>query len=204
MPDERVLAKLLHPDFLDKDLLESAAHNYDTYLCGEDIRQGAILLDLENPLIYNQLSRIDKLTMAHSVEARVPFLDRAFAEMAYSVPFTMKVHRGIHKYILRAAMKGYLPDKVIKRPKRGRKGTQALMPSLSELFLSSDKGEMLSRESTERRGWFRFESIRNYLNQANSLHVKLHPIEKRRRQKFILALVSLELWARIFLDHFEA
>lgn len=62
----------------------------------------------------------DKNSMWHSIEARVPFLDRPFFEYAASLPLNRKLRNGWTKYIFRAAMKGILPDKVrLRRSKVG-------------------------------------------------------------------------------------
>ncbi len=63
------------------------------------------------------LQRIDRSSMRYSIEARVPFLDRAFLEFAYRIPMTMKLRHGIDKWILREALKEDLPDYILCRPK---------------------------------------------------------------------------------------
>jgi asparagine synthase (glutamine-hydrolysing) len=57
----------------------------------------------------------DRLSMAHSVESRVPFLDYRFVEFAASIPECYKIHNGWTKYIARTAMKGSLPENVLWR-----------------------------------------------------------------------------------------
>lgn len=65
------------------------------------------------------LMRVDKMTMATSVEARVPFLDHKLVEFAMSIPSHLKYHEGETKYILKRALKGIIPDRVLQRPKQG-------------------------------------------------------------------------------------
>jgi len=62
-----------------------------------------------------QLVRADKSAMAFSLECRFPFLDHTLVEMAFSLPFTFKIRNGSTKYILREAMKPFLPDEVYRR-----------------------------------------------------------------------------------------
>jgi len=66
----------------------------------------------------NMLLKYDKMTMAHSVEGRVPFCDHRIAEFAASLPVKYKLNGSIDKYILRHSMKGILPDETIKRKKQ--------------------------------------------------------------------------------------
>ncbi len=200
MPGPRDLSKFLNPDMLDPKLLAAASRAYDGYLRQQDLAQGGMLWELENELVYNQLARIDKLTMAHSLEARVPFLDHNFAEAAFNVPFSFKAKNGLNKYILRQAMRDLLPQEVALRPKSGPGGTQALMPALVDTLLASEAGVFLSREAIETRGWLRYNAVKRYLAEASSPYVRYHPIESRKRQKFTLALLTLEQWARLFID----
>ncbi|MGB0721613.1 MAG: asparagine synthase (glutamine-hydrolyzing) [Gammaproteobacteria bacterium] len=65
------------------------------------------------------LMRVDKMTMATSLEARVPFLDHRFVERALSIPERRKVHGGESKYLLKKAVRGLVPDRIIDRPKQG-------------------------------------------------------------------------------------
>lgn len=65
------------------------------------------------------LMRVDKMTMATGVEARVPFLDHTFVEFALQIPMHLKYKNGITKYILKKASEGILPNDVIYRKKMG-------------------------------------------------------------------------------------
>jgi asparagine synthase (glutamine-hydrolysing) len=65
------------------------------------------------------LMRVDKMSMGVSLEARVPFLDHKFVEMAMSIPYQMKIEGGNLKNILKKSVKGIIPDEIINRPKQG-------------------------------------------------------------------------------------
>lgn len=76
-------------------------------------------VDIETYLPGDLLPKIDIATMAYSVEARSPFLDHRLMEFAASVPAELKLARGTGKRLLKAAMRGILPDDVLDRPKMG-------------------------------------------------------------------------------------
>ena len=78
-----------------------------------------IYLELKLRLAELLLMRVDKITMANSIEARVPFLDHHLIEFAMRLPRQMKYQNGETKYILKRALKGVIPDAVLHRPKRG-------------------------------------------------------------------------------------
>ena len=76
-------------------------------------------LDLNLRLPELLLMRVDKMSMAVSLEARVPFLDHKFVELAMSIPEAVKTKNGVPKYILKRAVRGVIPDDLIDRKKQG-------------------------------------------------------------------------------------
>jgi asparagine synthase (glutamine-hydrolysing) len=76
-------------------------------------------IDIETYLPGDLLVKVDIATMAHSLEARSPFLDHRLLEFAARLPPQMKMHRGGGKRILKLAMRGIVPDAVLDRPKMG-------------------------------------------------------------------------------------
>lgn len=65
------------------------------------------------------LMRVDKMSMGVSLEGRVPFLDHKFVELAMSIPSAVKTRDGVSKYILKKAVRGVIPDRIIDRKKQG-------------------------------------------------------------------------------------
>jgi asparagine synthase (glutamine-hydrolysing) len=65
------------------------------------------------------LMRIDRFSMAHGVEARVPFLDPGLVDYGYRIPFDQKLHHGNSKHVLKQAISDVVPKWVIDRPKQG-------------------------------------------------------------------------------------
>ncbi|MFQ5851438.1 MAG: asparagine synthase (glutamine-hydrolyzing) [Candidatus Binatia bacterium] len=86
-----------------------------------------IYLELKYRLPELLLMRVDKMTMATSVEARVPYLDHELVRFALSIPVALKYHHGRTKHILKEAARGILPDAVIDRPKIGFCGSASNM-----------------------------------------------------------------------------
>ncbi|MCS7184478.1 MAG: asparagine synthase (glutamine-hydrolyzing) [bacterium] len=76
-------------------------------------------LDLSLRIPELLLMRVDKMTMANSLEARTPFLDHKFVEFSISIPEKIKIGNGITKRILKEAFKKILPIEVLNRPKQG-------------------------------------------------------------------------------------
>jgi len=76
-------------------------------------------IDLRTWMPNDLLLKADRLSMAHSLELRVPFLDHKLVEFAARLPVSLKIHRAVNKYILKRLMKPFLPLKIVHRPKRG-------------------------------------------------------------------------------------
>src|SRR5216684_3850536 len=76
-------------------------------------------LDLNLRLPELLLMRVDKMSMGVGLEARVPFLDHKFVELAMSIPEAVKTKSGVLKYILKKAVRGVIPDELIDRKKQG-------------------------------------------------------------------------------------
>lgn len=203
MPRPGELAGMLSPAMRDTSLLDAAAHRFDRYFSCANFAQGTQDFEFDNPLVANQLLRIDKLTMAHSLEARVPFLDNQLVDFASSLQVSLKLRGRTSKAVLRQAMAERLPPEIIDRPKTGRGGTQALLPYLAGLVRGGPLSHLISRDAIGRRGWFDPDRVLDYLSGAQNLAVRHHPIESRRRAKFAFALAVLEQWAREYLDSSE-
>lgn len=84
-----------------------------------DSIDAALALDFDSILPDVFLEKVDRATMAASIEVRVPFLDREIVEYAAAIPATRKLSRGVPKAMLRAALDGVVPDFILNAPKRG-------------------------------------------------------------------------------------
>lgn len=140
---------------------------------GDDLNK-MLFLDI-NTLLPNEILYFnDMLSMAHSMEVRTPFLDYRIAELAASIPGSLKIKNGELKYILRKVAARYVPPEVLKRPKEGfvlPKNTW-LRDGLRHLL-----SEVLSRERLQLHGYFRYEYIapvmERFLKGDDSLTFKL-------------------------------
>ncbi|UWU90629.1 asparagine synthase (glutamine-hydrolyzing) [Bradyrhizobium sp. CB1015] len=201
MPDSRTLGRLMTPGSYEPDALGAIERRIQPWFGGDDDANDMLRFEAETALVQNQLMRVDKLTMAHSVEARVPFLDNTFAEYANALPFALKTENGTAKAIFRKAMQSRLPTDVLYRPKSGKKGTQALLPMINGLLASGGPlHHLVDEKSIAARGWFDPKATRGWIDGMTSPVVRHHPIESRRRAKFALALAVLEQWCRLYLD----
>ncbi|OEC38128.1 asparagine synthase (glutamine-hydrolyzing) [Pseudomonas sp. 1D4] len=111
------------------------------------------------------LMRVDKMTMANSIEARVPFLDHRLVEAAFAMPEAWKLERGRAKSLLKDAVRGLIPDPVIDRPKVGFGAPVAH-------WLKGELGRRVEYEISQcalfRNGWFNDGYIRDLFEAHRS------------------------------------
>jgi len=145
-------------------------------------------LDLKNYLPLDILTKVDRMSMAHSIEARVPLLDHKLVEFAATIPARFQLRNGTTKDIFKRAMRGILPDEVIDRPKQG------FAVPLGRWFRGRLGGflrEHLLSERCRQRGIFNTA----YIERLIALHEGGRPLDLQ-----LWTLVSFELWCRTFLD----
>jgi asparagine synthase (glutamine-hydrolysing) len=158
-----------------------------------DFLNQMLYLDTKIFMASLNLTYNDKMSMASSVEVRVPFLDRELAEfVAWNVPPRLKLKgffRPTTKYIFRKAMKDTLPREVLSQPKAG-------FAAPIDYWLAHDLKEMtddlLSERRIRERGFFRPEAVRGYVDQ-----------HRRGRQDWSMQIwqfLTLEIWMQTFLD----
>jgi len=86
---------------------------------GSTALAGQLRSDMHEWLPHDLLAKVDGASMAHSLEARVPFLDHRVAEWAARLPDDLKIRSGRTKWILRSAFHDDIPDEIVRRPKQG-------------------------------------------------------------------------------------
>jgi asparagine synthase (glutamine-hydrolysing) len=158
-----------------------------------DFLHQMLYLDTKIFMTSLNLTYNDKMSMASSVEVRVPFLDRELAEfVAWNVPPNLKLKgmmRPTTKYIFRQAMRDILPNEILHQPKAG-------FAAPVDYWLANDLKEMvddlLSPAQLQRRGLFRPAAVRAYIDE--------HRSGRHDWSMQIWQFLTLELWMQTFLD----
>lgn len=116
------LAALLSPEFLDL----AGSHATESFwplttkgLTGTDALNRVLEVDQRDLLPNQILPFVDRLSMAHSIEVRCPYLDHRIVALANSLPGNLKIKDGVTKYIHKKSLEGLLPDDLLLRPKEG-------------------------------------------------------------------------------------
>ena len=144
--------------------------------------------DLKSYLPLDILTKVDRMSMAHSLETRVPLLDHKLVEFAATIPPEFRLRQGESKSIFKRAMRGVLPDEIIDRPKHG------FAVPLGAWFRGHLTGfvrELLLSDTSLRRGIF----DPGYIEQLLAMHQR-----GRQLDLHLWTMISFELWCRTFLD----
>jgi len=147
---------------------------------------GFQLLEVRSSLPDELLMYADKLSMAHSLEVRVPYLDRTVVEYVQRLGANLKVRNGTRKWLHRQVCQSYLSPRILKRKKRG-----FAVNVVDEWFHSSLNGqlqEVLLDESSLMFGLLNPKPVRRLLEG--------HQSGRQDNHKLLFSLVMLEQWLR--------
>jgi len=119
-------------------------------------------LDLKTYLVDDILTKVDRASMAHSLEVRVPILDHLFVEWVTGIPAEVKLHRGVGKAIMKQSMEPYLPHDILYRQKMG------FSLPLSQWFRGPLQGQVkdaLLSERLQDSGYFNMRFLTQVINE---------------------------------------
>jgi asparagine synthase (glutamine-hydrolysing) len=157
---------------------------------GFDSSVNAHLFESHTGGLVNLLHYGDAISMAYSLESRLPFMDYRLVEFVFSLPSIFKIKRGMGKHIHRKAMEGIVPDEIL-----SHKIKYGFSTPLSQLFLekgnNSPAAILLSKKCIE-RGLFSEKAIRKSLSDLER--------GKKDRTRFLYRMLNVELWFREFVD----
>jgi asparagine synthase (glutamine-hydrolysing) len=139
--------------------------------------------------LHELLMKQDQMSMAASVESRVPFLDHKLVEFTSSLPERLKLRGGTTKYVLRQSMKGVLPAAILDRPKMG---FPVPIGSWFRGAYSSVLDEYVLSSRAAERGIFNTEFVHALVEQ--------HQRGEANHSERLWSLVNLEMWFRRFID----
>ncbi|HEX9924082.1 MAG TPA: asparagine synthase (glutamine-hydrolyzing), partial [Anaerolineae bacterium] len=151
-----------------------------------------------NRILYNDmkmylegdiLHKVDRASMAASLEVRVPFLNREVVDFATSLPLELKLRGRTSKFLLKKSVEHVLPGDIINRPKKGFNMPVAhwLAGELRELVL-----DMLSEERLTRQGFFNYSYVKRLLDE--------HFTRQRDNRKQLWTLLIFQLWYDAYID----
>lgn len=144
----------------------------------------ALMFERSERLVEYHNMRLDRMTMAHGVEAKVPFLDHRIVEYSLQIPHKILFGKD-RKDWLKAVSLPYLPESILNRPK-------VLFPSLPDQWLSGKGTDWASRILLKKNNyiqkWIKLDVLRKYINEQKK-NIRSHG-------RLLWALIVLELWQK--------
>lgn len=185
--------QLYSPDFLDPRFLnilpkrEPFEQYFELSKEFDDLNQD-LCLDLKTYLVDNILVKVDRMSMATSLEARVPLLDHKIVEFAFSMPEDLKLRGYTTKWFFKKSMEGILPDEIIYRQKEGFSIPikNWLKNELKDLMF-----EYLSEKRIKETGIFNY----NYIKKMIDEHINNRENHSHR----LWTLILFNMWKERFL-----
>jgi asparagine synthase (glutamine-hydrolysing) len=180
--NEDIISPEIHKQF-NRDRLVEEISLYDKEYPYDDPITRLQYIDLRLYLQESILVKVDRASMACSLEVRAPFLDYELVEFIMGLPSRMKLRGLTSKYILKKAMGNWLPDEIIQRSKKGFGVPIAkwVKGPLKELF-----GELFSADRIRQEGFLNSEYVTNLYQE--------HLHNRRDNRKQLWTLLVWELW----------
>lgn len=154
---------------------------FNKYTGTDEINQ-RMYTDIQTYMTDQLLHLTDRMSMAVSLEARVPLLDHRLVELALSIPSQFKISVTDTKIILKSAIKDILPDSILHRPKVGFAApykTWALTNAMQELITQTIEGNLVSTGILDKKG------VIDFLGNKKMI---------KRYSNWVWPLVTLEVW----------
>ena len=186
---EEIFAGGFRRDLVDLDPVNR--YYYPAMHANPDTLNGLLTHEQRYELADFQLLRIDRLTMAHSVEARVPFLDPRLVQFTNKMPSHYKLRGNTEKYILKQAMRKILPESILKRRKQGL-GTPLVPWFKGGLY--DIAAEMLAPARLRERGIFEPYAVERLFHTSRNTLLHREDLGK------LFKILMVEIWHRMFLD----
>jgi len=186
-----------HDEYLQTVSANYRGEDHTSKLIGQLLAKGktdeyldkVLKLDVTTLIVDDPVKRVDNMTMAWGLEARVPFLDHQLVELAASMPSAMKLQSG-GKHVLKKIARGLIPDPVIDRPK-------AYFPVPALKYVRGDflgfMREILHSDAAQQRGLFDAAYVEKLLAKPEDYHTRLQGSK-------LWHLALLEMWLQRNVD----
>jgi len=174
---------------LNSGVIEDLVSGYLENGFEENLLHSLMYLDVKTWLVDNILTKVDKMSMSASLEARIPFLDHRLVEFVATLPASFKVRGLKTKFLLKSMLDGILPAEILNKRKH------AFLVPTAEWFQNGMKEfvkEVLFSKITTNKRYFNPDYVKWLVNE--------HFAGRRDFNQEIWSLLCFELWHRLFID----
>jgi asparagine synthase (glutamine-hydrolysing) len=189
--DKKFSKVIYHPDFKSAEV-KPIREYFDPFmekLNGLSPLDQIAYIEFHSKMVNDYLLVEDRMSMAHSLELRVPFLDLDLVEYMFTIPTEMKIKKGITKHLLREVLRDKLPERIIEKKKWG------FTVNPYEQFkkdLEKTARKILTKEFLQRQGIFNHK----YINRI--LDYPAHP-SLRWHYNYLWLVLGFAIWEKMFI-----
>ena len=146
--------------------------------------------EFQSKMVNDYLLVDDRMSMANSIEERVPFLDIDLVNFGFSIPVHLKIKNNQTKYLFRKAMKDHLPPKIVTKKKWGF----TVNPYLQfKKDLSTISKQILTKEFINKQGIFNYDYIERILNYPPSPKLRWH-------YNYLWVILGIAIWEEMYIN----
>lgn len=187
--DNNLKKRMLSEFVREQVRISPMAESIKSDVCSRSLLEEVLLMDVENYLVDDILTKVDRMSMANSLEVRVPFLDHRLVELAASVSTEVRMHDNTPKYLLKTAFKDMLPEFVLNRRKQG-------FGIPLKFWMQNDIANYTSEVLLD--GRFR----KRYILESKQVErmIKATAAGECNYSRELWAILVFELWCRRFMD----
>ncbi len=189
--DKNLVRQIYRPNYFCGNVRPVREHFKATFPRSASIAEAFMRFEFQNKMVDDFLANEDRMSMAHGLEVRVPFLDKNLVEFGWQLPLDFKIKGKQRKIILRALLEKIMPREILKKPKQGFTFNPVLQAEKDLQPLAKD---YLTRERVEEAGVFQYAYIRKI--------VESRPHPNLRWHYFLLwKIVGYHIWEEIFIHN---
>lgn len=187
---DKRLRNMIYADDLINNKAGFVRDNFSNFPESDSLTESFMQFEIENKMVDDFLANEDRMSMAHGLEVRVPFLDRSVIEFVSSLPCSYKIRFGQRKILLRRMLQAMLPEEILKKGKHGFTFNPVLQ---FKKDLQRFAYMYLSEERVKESGIFNYSFIKQIIDSKPKSSLRWH--------YFLLwKIVGYHLWEDVFVN----
>jgi asparagine synthase (glutamine-hydrolysing) len=193
--DNGMYQNIYHPAFYENMLDESkkvseSFHELFSAVADCKALDQVLVAEFQSKMVNDYLLTEDRMSMANSVEERVPFLDLDLMNFGFSIPVHLKIKNNQTKYLFRKAMSQKLPEKIINKKKWGF----TVNPYIQfQKDLKTTAQQILTPEFVEKQGIFNYNYLKKIMEHSPNPKLRWH-------YNYLWVVMGLGIWQKMFID----
>lgn len=189
--DNTLIKSIYKKGVFDNSILPVRDHFSASFPAQDSLAESFMTFEFQNKMVDDFLANEDRMSMASSLESRVPFLDKHIVEFAMSLPVSWKLRRNKRKIFLKALLREILPEQILNKRKQGFTFNPVLQAQKDLLPLAR---RYLTRDRIEDGGIFNYQYLDKIMQAAPHANLRWH--------YFLLwKILGYHLWEEIFIHN---